>query len=46
MEVKSMVSSNKMFKIVIKSDGIKVKFERAQSGIGMLKAYNGVFFVT
>lgn len=43
MEVKAMVRSNKMCKIVIKRDGTKVKFERAKIGKAILKAYNEVY---
>lgn len=43
MEVKAMVRSDKMCKIVIKRDGTKVKFERAKIGKAILKAYNEVY---
>lgn len=43
MELKAMVRSNKMCKIVIKRDGTKVKFERAKIGKAILKAYNEVY---
>lgn len=43
MELKIMIRSDKMCKIVIKRDGTKVKFERAKIGKAILKAYNEVY---
>ena len=43
MELKTMVRSDKMCKIVIKRDGTKVKFEKAKIGKAILKAYNEVY---
>lgn len=43
MELKAMIRSDKMCKIVIKRDGTKVKFERAKIGKAILKAYNEVY---
>ena len=43
MELKTMVRSDKMCKIVIKRDGTKVKFEKAKICKAILKAYNEVY---